>query len=306
MRVFLLVIVSVALAVGLGFFFSGKLAIQTQHQTPPTPYELPKKITRLYQQPRPLSKTTAISPVCEALWKQISALDMTLKFTPPPASNCKDLPPPLDRFHALYSQSCATKDDNCFSALYQYRAAITHFTTLGMDLGSIRDMRILVDKLMATFERDPKLAAAIADRIVELEPDNYPAHKAGLIASLISDPQADGMQRRLDNLRRLETGDAAAQDELEIFLGVMKDNDPEATFERASDLNDTNPKSAVGPYFMAWAASKRGNRDESLAHVKECIKRDPKNPRYQKTYQALQQNTQNAFTFYISFPLAPQ
>ncbi|MBI1859939.1 MAG: hypothetical protein HYR96_03355 [Deltaproteobacteria bacterium] len=322
MKGLLAVVALVTLSVALGYLISRAL----NPRMPPAEsisskasYQLPQKITRLYAEPRPATAPPSISQDCQALWKALLALNLAQDFDPPKGSKCTGLPTPLDAFSALYNQRCAKRDDACLAAIHQYRARITHFSTKDVPLNSIRDPRILMDKLLATWEREPELAGAVADRWAELEPDNYPAQKAALISQLMAiaghppdpnDPRWTEINNRLDRLKRLEPKDGISQGEISCLASAFRDNDPLKVMERAAELDSLYPRSGSGPYFMGWAENRRGNREGSIKYVQECLRREPGNRRCQSTLAVLttvspQTDVGNAFSTFQSFPLAP-
>lgn len=308
----------VGLALAAGYFLSR----ETRQDSIPiakVQYEIPKAITRVYQEPRTVGLRNKISRDCQRLWSEVSLLDLDSKFVPPTPGSCSGLPAPLDAYHFLYVEHCKKKDATCLSALHQYRAQITHFTTRDSDLSTIRDPKVLFDKLMATFERSPADAARIADRIIELDPDNYPAHKAALLATLLTSQNAKGNPNhpvwesvlgRLEIIQKMETTDEASQAEIEIFVTAIRDNNAERVLERASEMESRFPRAGFIPYMKAWAENEKGNRAGALSYLNEALSRAPDNSYYQKTWQRFQEpglgKLQEVFFMHQSFPLMPR
>lgn len=310
----------VGLSVAIGYFVSH--ALRSDQKPPVHPpvveYTIPKKLNRLYQEPRQVVAAPTLSEPCQQFLQSIAALDLSQEFKPPSTISCTALPAPLDAFHSVYLQRCQKKDDQCLTALYQYRAQITHYTTKEVPLNAIRDPKVLIDKLLATFEKDSELAAAIADRWSELDPDNYPAQKAGLISTLLqtvdkdpNDPKWSDVVGRLERMKRLEPKDSLSHAELDCFITALRDRNPDKDFQKASDVNTNYPTKGAGPYLMARAENLRGNRQASIDNLRECLRREPANPHCTNTVSILTRadpraEVKNAFTMYQSFPLSPQ
>jgi tetratricopeptide (TPR) repeat protein len=305
MRAFLLSALVVAISVGVGFWVSRTWAphppAPAMGKPQPTRITLPKKLKRLYEQPRMnLGVAQLISPACQSLWSEIEALDTSnTEIAPkfPSARDCKGLSAALEKFQSTYDFLCASPANkeavsDCLGAFYQYRAHITEYLTKNTALQSIDDTKILVDKMIATFITDPHQAMLVADRVLEIDPAFYEAAKAGLLASIMAAQKNNAHQLWEDASRRLrenkisEPSDSYAQDESEILMLTLKNRNADEVFELAAELDSRYPTKTLGPYFLAWAENERGNRDTAIAYLKEAIARDPSDIRLQQTLQA--------------------
>lgn len=267
---------------------------------------------------REVNPTESKKPVpasCRSFWKQILAMDFGQESLwessdkLPGVEGCSP-PKELEQLQAGYRKYCkvdegaatlsSTDQFQCKSALFFYRAYITDYLTEGRDLKTLRNPHILVDKMFARFMTDPKEGGLVAERLLEIQPDYYPAAQAVTIAKLVeldkSDNsggmtpeqgrQFDGLVEKLKQLNPTDPQNI----ELDMFSQAMVHKDPLSARERAYTLYKTDPSSHVGPYYLAWAEYKIGNPEKGAYWLDVAGKIAPDNQAVKETREAIRKN----------------
>lgn len=300
-----------------------KHSILPQKAVGPPPPARQTEIKRLYQEPRKVEipQNNEISAACRAFWNTLMALDLKSLDKLPSPQSCEP-PPDLANHQANYLQFCLTKKDTkqCQSALFFYRAYLTEFLTKDSRVDQISDAKVLVDKLFARFLVNPIAAAEVADRMLELYPDYYPAAQAAVLSRLLDllkgeakpNPDSPEFNRVLDGIERLgQMNPSDPQNgELELLMKTMDPNNTsQAVRDRLDYLERTSPSMAA--YYLAWAEYRDQNADKgwealSRAHqlapnddrINETIKRIKANPTF---YKSANQKDREVFTAKFTF-----
>ncbi len=266
----------------------------------------------------------SISPRCRELWTDIRKLNLgdssifqEDRYQVPDASQCQGLAEPFASLQKSFAEKCqppkkvtdekekALNASNCQLAAFYYRAQITEYLTRDEDLSDISDMKVLTDKLFAKFMNDPKTAADVASRMLEIDPTYYPAAQTLLFSHMIAasdsargnmnDPVWQTVRADLDRAKQMNPNDPQSA-ELDLFLLASQSDDPAKVRERAQAYADANPNSPLGLYYLAWAAYRSGNPDLGWQYLQSDLNKFPGEPRITATMQGVKQNP----TFYQS------
>jgi hypothetical protein len=259
----------------------------------------------------PIAVSPEITKDCREFWQDLRALDLakTSLFEKgpeafPDPARCKQLPPSFDMAQKVFNEKCRQKFDpkqklarehDCKVAAFTYRAMTTEYLTRTTSPKDIDDPRILTDKLYAQFATQPASALEVAERLRELEPDNYPALQATIFSrlSIAMNPNNEGKLddkfysdlraelTRAQSLNETNKYNDWQLKEAEILVSYRERNNPEVVHEKAQALSQSDPKSGLGPYYLSWHAFKTGNPEEGQKYLAEAIRREPNNPRYQ-------------------------
>lgn len=283
---------------------------------------LPSPRKELYTAPRtaltPAPGQPAPSEACLKLWNDLRGMDLAqADLALPAASGCDKLPPELTRWHDQYLQQCAgARSHACEEALYGYRAAATELLTKDVPLRDISDPKVLTDKMLARLQSDGKAAgiAEAAERLLELDPDMPYAARASAMSRL-EDAQAtaagkptDPHWQKVDEaLDRASRGKDDPQPYLEtkLYAENVRYADPQRLRESAAEISRAHPALGVGPYHEAWAEHQAGNRERAVELLREAIRRQPQDPRFQGTLDSIKKGEAQPFQVNLSFQFNP-
>ncbi len=283
----------------------------------------------LFQSPRDPLPTTAIDPAisqpCRDLWADIRKInlgDSKLfsgdRFEVPDTSACTELPETLAMLQKAVLERCSppaapVTDEklkagyaaNCQLALFYYRAQITDYMTREQNPDDISDMKVLTDKLFANFMRSPKDAAVIAKRMLDIDPDYYPAAQTLLFAHLIetadtargnpNDPGWRTVEADIERSRKINPHDPQRA-EVGLFVLAARNETPEVVGARAQQYAEAYPKSPLGPYYLAWSAYRGVNPKEGWRILEQASKTFPGDQRIRETQDEIRKNP----NFYLS------
>lgn len=323
-----LLLLSLLIAIFLAFW------LRPKSETPNLPAETPlsavqtatptarkQVFKQLHQGPRtavlPAGET---SPACRTFWRDLMEMDLAdSRYRLPRPKDCP--PPPLAAAaQAAFEKDCFPKPERqlteaerpkCQYAVFLLRANLTDSFTEKEPIDRITDGKVLIDKLFARFMRDRPAASAVADRLLELYPDYYPAAQAGVLAKFLAMLEASGGQKLspeeesartaaitsgIEQLKRMNPQDPQNQ-ELEVLLASLHATDHgEQVAERAMALRQAFPDSPQAPYYLAWAAYRSGNPTKGWEWLQEAKRLAPQDPRILETEARIRQNP----TFYRS------
>lgn len=284
-------------------------------------HSLPREREKeIFQAPRaPIAiENPEVSEACKAYWNELRAIDFRelTQFPPkadllPSSENCATVPQSMANIHSKLLASCqgiesAYHEDmsetdwkvlssQCYESLYLYRAMITDFATQQIPYAQMTDPRLVSDKLILRFEESPAKGKEAAKRLLELEPEMMAAKKALFISEFddaLKNASGSGDEKWLavsEALDRLRDSDDPEILEMRIGAEIFQYGDPDRVEQVAEEISKNHPERGVGPYNLAWAANKKGNREEAIRWVEEAIRRDPSDPRYRQTLSTLQQ-----------------
>lgn len=275
----------------------------------------------------------AIEPACKTLWADLGGLDLkeALGYPPrrveiPAGDKCAGLPKKLDEKHKAFLAACGpflndpekvssaewkAKAPQCQMAAFFYRAAVTDYLTKDEKLSDIKDPKVLADKLMNQFADNPKRAAEVAERLLEVEPGFYPAAKAVAMSRFMDaqeraggdtkNPVWDQVKKDLDRASQMNPEDRKQQTELALLTELRRNNDPVKLGAQAERVARDLPNDAGGPYYAAWAAHLRGDKSSSINWLEEAMKRSPSDERLRESYEKVKRGEVDAFHADLSF-----
>jgi len=263
-----------------------------------------------------LVNDSALNPACQKYWESVRSLDLGEFEKVPPtirelpnSSECKSPPREFELVHRQVEEACSgidfstkvdasnasawlTKLQPCYDNLVLYRAQMTEWLTRDTPLSEITDPDILDDKLLSRIAVDAASSVDVARRLVQLQPENYLVRKALVWGEL---NRAAKNARGAEDWRAVEEalqavrdrGELAANDrqfaEMEGVVLAKKNGDPRDILPFAERMNREHPDWGVGPYQLAFVASKEGNSEDAIKWTREAIRREPGNPTYKNT-----------------------
>ena len=329
--------VVMALVIVIGIFHRRQSIASTEFLRPNSASERTARWYEAARAPLPIGPT--VSSGCREVWNRLRGLDLAelVEYPPRPkliplAGSCSPPTPTLERVQNDYQKSCnaiarwnsgrsqkewRSQTRPCTSALISYRAAITDFLTRGRKPASIDDPRVLTDKLIAQLGEEKGGGIAFAERLLQLDPEMYPAAKA-VLAVLLDDAATrptgrvdDPIWEQIDIALRRAEGLAGAERrqliETELAVVWMRYRDPARAKEKAQAMTFSHPELGVGPYYEAWAAYQAGNRTKARNDLAEAINREPKQRHFRESWEKLQQEqagqgaSEPPFRTYLSF-----
>ncbi len=282
-------------------------------------------------QPKPADN---LSPECVGLWNSLRAMNLSDAFAFPPkaevalpeGSRCAEMPPVLLVAHQKYLQDCkdvkekyrpgmqamefANSVAQCFLAASIYRATIGDWLTRDKSLNEITDPKELSDKIAARVFTDPGSAADAADRLLELEPDLYPAAKIAAVSRFMeaqskagADPQSELWNKAQDARDRAGKMDPNDPDmtEMELAEEMLKAKDARGMRNRLESLRERNPD--LSDYYMSCLEHKTGNSPAAIKILQDMQARRSPEPRVGPTLQKIQAGEKQACQTQVSFPV---
>jgi tetratricopeptide (TPR) repeat protein len=191
--------------------------------------------------------------------------------------------------------------ENCAAALFMTRAAMTKQLYATRTLSSITDMKVLTDLMFAEFSTlnnqtlpDLKRAKAVADRMLDLNPNLYVAAKVVAFAEVIdglnlkarkpsmTPEEWTSARHAVARAKELNPHDESLMDAQ--MLVETRGFEPKLAVSFAEQLiadNGANPKAY---YIKAYALWKLGDRRNALANLKQATTLAPDNRHYSQTY----------------------
>lgn len=294
------------------------------------------EMKKLVTAPRPPIEEKAkpsLSLECRNFWNGLRGLRLVemLESNPdrkslPQGTTCEQIPPELKSIHDRYAQACkdftnadllvaARANDprvvECRGALVMYRAKLSDWLTREISIDEIRDLQTLSDKLIARFQDDPEKGAEIAERMLKLNPDLYPAAKASILGKLIGAQKAAGNRPEGKEWAAVEEAIARAQQiskaepsemlETEAVITDIRYRDPGKLWGKAKEISEENPQLGIGPFLQGWAKFREGDHKAAKDYLQEALKREPESARYQESLDKLTSGEALPFRVGLSF-----
>lgn len=292
----------------------------------PLPAARQAEFKKMYREPRKVEipDELEISPACRTLWAAIMVSDLREIEKLPQLQDCKP-PPNLATHQDNYRQHCLDKKDTkaCHNAAFFYRAYLTEFLTIDLRVDQISDPKILLDKLFAKFLTNPLSAAEVADRLLELQPDYYPAAQAAVLSRIFDlfkkdakpSPESPELHRVANGIERLSQMNPSDPQNVELVMLVdsIGENSAERVRERAEAFEKESPNSAMAAYYLAWAEYKLQNAEGGARWLAQAQRIAPNDQRINDTvakvranpnfYKSKENKERSAFTATFSFTI---
>lgn len=301
------------LAIGLGGYFwleQRKEPVVKKVAASPAKMQASKKLSsELLETPRePIKESpkVKISAECSKTWNDIQALKsedfQNLKF--PNLSSCQNVPAQFSQVMMQYLNACKNvlnggvdlpnrEKNDCRSAMYTYRATITDYLTRDQPIDQVSDLRVLIDKLIASFgagDLDTDRMLEAAERIHHLAPELYEPLKAMVVARFgpifkgEKDPVrlAEAFASIEKSVQEAEEFNSADPDLWEArFLARSRlGQDLDRADQVVSEMRQVKGLEGLSDYFQAGVEWRRGNAEVASQFLERAIKRDPENERY--------------------------
>jgi tetratricopeptide (TPR) repeat protein len=256
-----------------------------------------------------------ISDECKKVWDELQALKgddfKLMKF--PNLAVCQHVPPQFAPAMMNYMNACKNaiagalnmteKDKNdCRSAVYTYRATITDFYTRDQDIDQIGDLKILIDKLIASFgagaDLDTDRMLQAAERIHQLAPELFEPVKAMVVARFgpIFKGEKDPV-RLADAFAAIEKAVQTAEEfntadpdlwEAKFLARTRLLQDLDRGDQVINEMRQVKGLEGMSDYFQAGIEWRRGDTERAAALLERAIQRDPKNERYLESREKMQ------------------
>jgi len=189
----------------------------------------------------------------------------------------------------------------CLNSFVTLRAILVSKEYQDLPSNSLTDPKILIDRLIASFaEMNVKEMSESAERLVELEPDLYEAHKARITARFIQSHMGGDEKpdwARLDEYLK-ELADFKVTDQefldLEAMVKSRAMGDKEALDELIRSLGESPETQAFSKYLEAGSLNLKGapwtnsNLDRAIRLVREAINAKPDEIRFKNSLEALE------------------
>lgn len=255
-----------------------------------------------------------VSNDCFGFFEKMRGLDLTEITSAdslsslPSQENCRKLSKRFEHWARRFAEVCEPSKKHsgdpqrrlkeCTEAALFYRAEMTDWMTYRIDLPTLRDPQILLDKTIARFATDPPQAARFAERLLELEPRSYFAARMAFLGNFVASQwEKDTSEKEHD--ARLASSLQRAKDlgpagnlessEMEMLAASRRGKAGLQTIAEISDRAATQyPRSGIGPYFQAWMNAKQGNAPAAIELLKLAAQREPAEPRYQEALLRMQ------------------
>ena len=204
--------------------------------------------------------------------------------------------------------------EECGSAIFLLRAAVTRLALKDKSISEITDMSQLTDlvfsELSGAFNGsqapDFLKMKAVSERMLALDPDLYAAQKINVMANLMEgfmspkgspESAAAWVNTEASLKKALATNptDETLQD-AQIAMQT-KGLDPVLTKELSQTMTEQNPNDDRAWYLLAFAEWKQGNHPGSIANLNHAISLAPQNQDYQNTLEAVSKPGANAEAF---------
>lgn len=269
----------------------------------PVPAARQAEIKKMYREPRKMEipEKPEISSACRSLWSSLMALDLIEIDKLPLLGGCEP-PTDLANYQKNYREACLEKKDTkaCYSAAFFYRAYVTEFLTRDQRIDQISDTKILLDKLFAKFLTNPISAAEVADRMVELLPDYYPAAQAAVFSRLLDllkgdlkpNPDSAEFKRVADGLEKLRqmNPDDPQNVELDLFMASLKQDSAQQVKDLTAAFEKGSANPAVTAYYIAREQYKLGNAEAGAQWFAKARELAPNDQRMKETADKIKAN----------------
>lgn len=276
----------------------------------PTPPQQREQMKRLSQGPRQMQipAGTPISAECRQFWKDLLALDLGDPHRSNPATRQCTPPDELNKLQENYQQNCLTKPittdpqrQQCFLSLFYLRAYVNDYLTRDTPLDQIADAKVLVDKLFARFLKAPNSAVEIADRLLQVEPNFYPAAQASALAALLDyyqvpesarsadNPKFQALRAKLEDLQRRNPDDPQ-NFEFDIMVSTLDNENLSEVRNKAESMRHAFPQSAKPAYYLAWTEYKSGNAAKGWEWLQMARKLAPEDATIRETEARIRKN----------------
>lgn len=170
---------------------------------------------------------------------------------------------------AQSSLSPELREPLCAMELFYYRATVIDLQFTTVPLNATKDGIVVSNRLIAALTNgssDPVAVATIADRLVEIFPDNGDAARYALDAHFQHVTRTGGetrsFERAVERIERLDPGGELATEGRLTLLRLK--GDPGAMSRLAEEYETKHPESKLGPYYRAWATDLAGDRKKTV------------------------------------------
>lgn len=202
---------------------------------------------------------------------------------------------------------------NCFIALFQYRAQIIDYLS-GKKEPKEYDTTILMNKIISKWSTGDLSKEALrynlkmADALIEKEPNLYAGYKARTAAIFLSRMQDfkeytdEDFNKAVSDCEDFGVADTELA-ELRLFEPAYA-GDSEKLLQIAKDLNDRDPASGLGFYYIAAFNWKSGFSKEAVESLEKAVKLEPENERFKTSLQRVKTSKpkeQGLFEISLSF-----
>lgn len=220
-----------------------------------------------------------------------TALETSLKCESP-----KQAPKALSEHLRRLKESCRDKSDVTTPCLLQtlvYRSLANSYLQRNIPIRDITDVKLLTDRLVASLaEKSPYETIETLDRLEQLVPDVKETSRARATAYLsiaIDEALKEGKvspatRQELARSVQLakENSSSKGQDddliEVDLYSSYVIDRHAGRLMERALEMREKYPQSGVPEQFLAIASFKKGNKAESIEHLRryQALTGDPR------------------------------
>jgi len=279
-----------------------------------------EQVTELFQSPRESLKSQSkeVTEECATFWGKLRELDLRNHGkeigdirAKTGSDKCVTVPAQLRNLHEFFNAHCKDKTNSpqCLVGLYYYRAALTDYLTKDISIRQISDPKILIDKMIANREINPRLSIEAAERLSEIDPKLYEARKAQVLGRLFLATQEAAenkngswieLEEAIEKAKELGNSDPELI-EAELYTEMLRSNSSDEALEKSRAIADSNPQEWRGPYYAAWALFKDGRGQEALDYLAEAQQRDPQNSRIREAIEGIKKGDASPFKANISF-----
>lgn len=249
--------------------------------------------TRLLSEPLTLSDVTLSSfpPACTELLKDLAGVSATaadladaFSLLQPDYDLCKGTNADADAIFLTARETCAAKDGTaCLAATALFQMKVIDELTREIPAEDISDPGVLVSRLMIGLTVPERARSretlAVAERLLVLEPDHYPARKVRLIAVATGSDQAAMRAAVEEGFLFLDVhGDEEKLDpELPDLIATLarKTRDESYFEETLARLSDESVPAARLQFHRALFANELGNRSRTIAALEQLVAMAP-------------------------------
>lgn len=198
----------------------------------------------------------------------------------------------------------------CQNAIFKIRYFATEILTSGVPFNEINDIKILTDKLFASFASGNLYnASEIAKRFLDFDPGYSPAHKAIIVSKFITIVSTKEIDKYMalkkefqDIIEKSSEIDAIKRDKeivemnlLSTLLSPMDNEYKKKFFNEIVEKNSNSNEyfSAFGNYCLAAIEFKNKNTDGAIAFLKKAISIYSNDARFINTLELIQADQKN-------------
>ena len=251
-----------------------------------------------------------------------NGVQLTYQVLPEQPENCKgEFIPGFTAVQQDFIKKCKPENQNlsepigeeCSSAVFMLRAAVTRLALKDKPLNEITDMAQLTDLVFSELGTNSPKMKAIAERMLELDPTLFAAHKINVMSNLIegfmakdqNQDASEGWKHSADALAKarevrpndemLDDADTAIQ---------TKGFDPALTRDLSQKMTQDNPANDRGWFLLAYAQWKQGDHEASITNLNHAIALAPNNQDYKNTRQEISKPGATADSFKGAFKVS--